>query len=462
MNIQSLCSFQLPKGIGYIHSANVQLKGRKGMLFTYSSNGSATDPGEELFDYRGMGLMHICMFEISDDAKTSRLLWDKELPWGVICGIWWIPCVPMDMDKDGVDEIYYLNNTGNPFSFLHRTMDRLDAETGETTGSWTWPWNTFNERMSLCYRFYIVGGYAHGEPVLVTCQGTYGNMYLQGWNNDHEKRWELVIKAEDPGPRASHITPILDINNDGVDEIMWGERVLSLDDGHEVIDYAPEFHGHSDVVVPFEDYKTGDRYIYTCREDDERPELNNRIVMFRADGSKAWGALEKGHIHTGWVATVLDGYGKIVFAMSQHFNPNGPRLTNDIDGEYFFDALTGKPVDFQLPCYGREADPIDINGDGYSEFIVQGGEHHGDILDRFGKKICNIGCGCMRMGKIIDHPGEQLMVYRGDGLVEILGDADAVDGDIIKHRYSTPYLHFMQKMMATGYNAEGAHISCGM
>ena len=223
MNMQELCSFELPVNGGYLHSANVRLKGRDGMVITYAT-GSATDPGEELFDYRGMGRMHIAMFEIT--GKTSRLLWDKELPWGVISGIWWIPVVPMDMNGDGVDEIYYINNTGNPFSFLHRTLDRLDAETGETTGSWFWSWNNFEERMSLAYRFYIFGGYAHGEPVLVTCQGTYGTMNLQGWNDNHEKRWETVIKASDPGPRASHVTPILDINGDGVVNNRDASRIL--------------------------------------------------------------------------------------------------------------------------------------------------------------------------------------------------------------------------------------------
>ena len=46
--------------------------------------------------------------------------------------------------------------------------------------------------------------------------------------------------------------------------------------------------------------------------------------------------------------------------------------------------------------------------------------------------------------------------------VEIWGDADAADGAIMKMRYREPYLHFMQKLMATGYNSVGSQAACGM
>ena len=458
MKLECLKRFDLGMPLGFVRSANVDLGGRQGMLFLYS-DGCGADPGEELFQYKGLKPVRVAVFEMD-----GTRLWEKTLPDGVIAGPWFVPAVPFDMDGDGIDEIYYVNNTGAPFSFMHRKLERLDALTGETTGVWPWPQNTFNERLSLCYRFYIVAGYAHGEPVLVTCQGTYGNMYLQGWNNDMEKRWDIAIGADEPGPRASHMTPVMDINGDGVDELFWGERLISLDDGHEVLDYAPEYNGHSDVITPLMDYRTGDIYIYTCREGGEAPG-HQRVYTFRAEGGVAWSAVDDiGHMHTGWGANILDGYGKVCMAMRQHFVPDDSGFNHEVDGIFYWDAFTGKPVDFHPVERGDKIYPIDLNGDGYHEFIVGWeGEHSGDVLDRRGQVIDHLGGDIIRMGKMIGRDGEQVMRVGEDGRsVEIWGDAEARDGDIMKRRYSLPYLNFMQKLMATGYNSVGSEASCGL
>jgi len=448
MKIETLAEFQLKMPTGYLFSAHVQMKDRKTILFLYSSKGGV-DPGEECFRPSDIGRMHLALYE-----TDGRLLWDKELPEGVLSGIWWVPVVPFDMNGDGEDEIYLINNRlGEAFSINHRKLERWDPNTGECTASWPWPRRNFDERMSLCYRWYIVCGYAHGEPVLVTSQGTYGNMYLQGWNADHQLRWETCIKAEDPGPRASHVTPVLDVNGDGVDELLWGERVLSLDTGRELFDYAPEYNGHSDTIAPFVDYKTGQKYIYTCREGGEK-KGDFRVVTFRMEGGRAWNRIpDVGHIHKGWVANVLDGYGKVCMAMSQHFNPEGAGLCEEIDGCFYYDAVTGEDADFSLPVPGYEAWPIDLDGDGYHEFIVREGERAGELLNRRGETIGRVSGAVVRMGKLLDdRDGEQIMLLKGDR-VTVVGDADAKDGDIIRFRYATPYLRMMQqRLTATGYN----------
>ena len=460
MNLTCVNKFKFDEKLGYTHSATVNLGDREAQLFVYS-HGGGVDPGEELFHYKHIKPMHISLYEMD-----GTLIWHKQLPDGVLPGIWWCPAVPFDMDKDGVDEIYFINNTGAPFSFMHRKLQRLNALTGEVTGSWPWSWNTFEERMSLSYRFYIVAGYAHGEPVLVTCQGTYGNMYLQGYNNDMQLRWETVIKAEDPGPRASHVTPVIDINNDGVDELFWGERLLSLDDGREIVDLAPNYKGHSDLIVPFMAKDNDDEwYIFTCREGDERPD-QKRVYTFRPDGTVAWEAVDFGHMHTAWIANVKEGengdYRKIAMTMQQVFDPNAPGFTHNVTGVFFFDAYTGEKLNYNLPYPAYHVHPIDINGDGYHEFYVMEEGHVGDIIDINGNKLAHIESDSyIRFGKIVDLPGEHIMVKNGD-TVEIWADKDAVDGEIMQRRYKRPYLKFMQKLMATGYNSVGTEITCGM
>jgi hypothetical protein len=34
-------------------------------------------------------------------------------------------------------------------------------------------------------------------------------------------RWELSIKPGIDGPAGSHVFPVFDINDDGIDEFMW-------------------------------------------------------------------------------------------------------------------------------------------------------------------------------------------------------------------------------------------------
>lgn len=454
MNMQILKQFDLGMNVGFVRSANIRLGDRDGMFFMYS-DAAGTDPGEELLRFKDIGVVRLAVFDMD-----GRRLWEKILPDGVVSGVWFVPAVPFDMDGDGVDEIYFVNNTGAPFSFMHRKLECLNGLTGETLFTCPWPWNTFNERLSLCYRFYIVAGYAHGEPVLVTCQGTYTNMYLQGWNRNMSPRWEVTIKAEDPGPRASHMTPVIDINNDGVDELFWGERVLSLDDGHEVINYAPAYHGHSDVVIPFIDYKTEKWYVFTCREDED-PNGEKRVIVFHAGGSESWSAVDKGHMHTAWIANHPNG-SKIAMAMRQHFVPDDSGFVHATDALFYFDAYTGAKKHVSFPCDGHHLFPIDVNGDGVHEFLIAYGESDtGDIINWNGDCLGHIDGGVFRMGKMINHPGEQIMTVMG-GVVYIYGDADAKDGEIMVKRYSYPYLPFMQKLMATGYNSIGSQIACGV
>ncbi|MBR4429106.1 MAG: hypothetical protein IKS78_07090 [Clostridia bacterium] len=452
MNLTPVREFQLPAE-KHAFSANVTLgEGRRGFVFLASA--SWQDPGEELFHLPSDRLYIYCF-----DA-TGELLWEKRLGVGVLPGIWFCPLAAMDMDGDGKDEIYFVNNRSDaPFSLFQRRLEALDPLTGETLGSWPWPDRTRELSVSKCYRFYLTGGYANGSPVLIASQGCYTDMYLQGWGKGMVKLWEKFIPETAPGPRASHLTPVMDLNGDGIDEIFWGERVLSVLTGEELMDFAPEFHGHSDLLVPFLDYATGEMYVYTCREDHESPG-QKRINVFNADGSLRWGAADTGHMHCGWVATALDGFGKLAMAEHHEWQPNtgdssDSGMTMHTFEKYFFNAVTGEPITFELPFPAGEASPIDVNGDGYSEFI-----YGSKVFDRFGKYLGEFRGGKVRAGRILEeYPGEQIMTLE-NGTVRIYADLDAEDSDIMKMRLERGFPLFLQKLTASGYNAYNALASC--
>ncbi|MBE7044824.1 MAG: hypothetical protein E7397_04790 [Ruminococcaceae bacterium] len=462
MNIQCVKTFDLGIPAKQVRSIPVSVgEGKEAILFVYSLD-PGVDPGEEYYHHP------IDTFKMALFDCDGNKMWMRDLGEGVIPGVWFCPVVAIDLDQDGVDEIYFVNNTNpnRPFSFVYRYLEAINPLTGESIGRWKWADNTFEDRLSLCYRFYLVAGYAKGEPVLITSQGTYGDMYLQGWGTGMVKKWETVIKKDDPGPRASHLTPVLDFNDDGIDELFWGERLLSFEDGSEICCYDKfEYSAHSDIIIPFMDYKTGERYLYTCREGEDERGIP-RVVTFREDGTKAWTDLTQGHMHHGWLAAMekegeirriaMAGLQKKVFA--EH------GIVDDDTEYHLYDAITGEPVDIAFACNPIDLCPIDLNGDGFSEFYCIKGDEIGMVFDVHGNPVTKIEGQMVKNGQLLKkYPCEQIMVIDEKGIVRIYADTDAKGSEIFRMRHAYKNYHDRnQKLMASGYNCYRSNISCGI
>ena len=82
---------------------------------------------------------------------------------------------------------------------------------------------------------------------------------------------------------------------------------------------------------------------------------------------------------------------------------------------------------------------MDIDGDGLHEILrgVAGGDT--ELLDRNGRKIFHMGGKVAMNTKILDFPGEQVMVYAPEGKVSIYRDVNARDCQRAKQRYASPY-----------------------
>ena len=438
--------------------------GKVGNLFVYSED--FVDPGEEYY-HHPKDTLKFAMF-----GPNGEKMWEKDLGQGVLPGVWFCPVLPLDLDQDGIDEIYFVNNLSelHPFTMVYRYLEAISPLTGETIDRWQWPMNTFEDRMSLCYRFYLVAGYSKGEPVLITSQGTYGDMYLQAYGPGMTKKWERKISKDEKGPKASHITPVIDFNDDGIDELFWGERLISLEDGNDVMCFDKSYYGHSDILIPFVDYDTGKKYLFTGREGYD--EIPPRVVTFNEDGSKAWEAIDQGHIHYGWIANInIQGKNRrIAMAMKivQSYAEQGVAIDDKV--EYYFDAYTGEVVLSTIPFKGADVFPIDINGDGYSEFFCYEGENKGWILDSNGNKIFKISedfeshVHAHKNGYILDeYKCEQLMLSGKDGIVRIYGDTNAKGSEIFNYRHNYKGYHkACQKLMASGYNNVLANSTCGI
>lgn len=384
--------------------------------------------------------------------EKGNIIWKKNLGKGVVPGVWFSPICAFDLDKDGKDEIWIINNTDpeHPLDFRKYVLEKLDSETGKTLGQWPWPQPLQTTSMSETYRHFIMGAYVKGEPILITAQGTYNAMAIQGWNSDLIQRWEHKISADAKGAVGSHVTPIVDIDQNGIDDLLWGERCIELDTGTELF-CADEnvWEGHSDIVQPVFDRKNEKWYFFTCRE--TLNDVSPRVVVYDEKGERTWSDLDEGHIDTGWAARIGPNGEPIVLGVKvgkKVRTAEGEHRIDVVENTYM--AFTGKKIDLAFKAY--TSIPVDLNGDGIHELVKGYFEGDGSVLDNQGKIIGNIGGHAAMASKFTDLPGEQILSYSKEGKVKIWADKNAKDTENAKKRYNHQFYKTNQKQTGNGYN----------
>lgn len=441
-----LLELDLGSAIGQLRASPVKLNAETALLAVYCADFDV-DPYVEMFFFPSDTLKMVLF------TTKGEVIWQRDLGPGVVPGMWFCPVMPFDLDGDGIDEIWFVNNRNpqHPLAANHYALERIDAQTGKTTGQWDWPNpGGYQRRLSHLFRNFLIGGYANGGPVLVTAQGTYSDMYLQAYRPDMSHRWTHTIQQQDTGARGSHMCSVVDLNYDGIDELMWGERCISIDTGERLwCADENQYRGHSDIVQPVLDRKSGRWYIYTCRESD--PDASPRVVLFDARGNRIWGAVEHGHIDMGWVARIGPERGHVAMAIRIGEKGCGPdgRYHQDIS-EFTFNALTGEP--YPLPYSVYRTVPVDLNGDGYHELVRGIASGNGEVLDRFGNSIGTVEASVAMIAKFLDHPGEQMLAYYPDGTVRIWADRNAQDSSFLLKRCDHPYYQTNIQLTATGWN----------
>jgi hypothetical protein len=411
----------------------------------YSSS-LGCNPWIEIFAFP-TDTLKLAVFDLS-----GRQIWVRDLGPGVLPDGNFCPLYAFDLNGDGADELFFVNNVDpvHPLAISKYRLERVDARDGRTMGQWPWPAYNADGPMNDAFRNAILGGHVHGRPVLVTAQGTYGDMYLQGWNADLSRRWEIAIPAGSRGARGSHMHPVVDLNGDGVDELMWGERCIELDGGGELFCAdADTYDGHSDAIQPFIDPTSGRWLLYAARE--KKTTVAPRVAVYDDRGRRVWGAVERGHMHVNWVAQLQPGRRT---AMSTRIDSHveTPRGRMLINREVFaFDASTGEPL--ELPFDPHQTIPVDINGDGVHE-LVRGSAHEGggggELLDGTGRVLGSVGDRVALASKCLDLPGEHLLTWSAEGALRFWADARACDTDAATARCAHPFYALNQRSTACG------------
>ncbi len=452
IELEIIQEFTLNQELGALRAVPVNIsRTEKGLLLIYSAD-KEIDPFIEMF-YPPTDPVKLALYSLD-----GELIWKKEMGPSSLNGVWFTPVYPFDLDNDGSDEIYYSTNI-DPVHILSYNSYRLhavDSRNGELIGQWPWKRYYWDETLSHTFRNFILGGYVNGEPVLVTAQGTYANMGLSGWTAGMEQKWELLITAEEPGPRGSHMSPVIDIDKDNKDEILWGERCINLEDGtYQWIADLEEYKGHSDVIQPTLNRETGKWSIFTCRESGDRGQIKPRVVMYDDKGERIWSDLEEGHMDMGWTAQVnTDSIKRLAYTMSRGGKKAGPEGFFRLDVKiYNYNADNGQRI--ELPFNPYNVVPVDPDGDGYHEFArCEGEQADRKIYDLAGTELAFLGENVYLAlaSKFMDLPGEQLLTYHPDGSIKIWGDKNAVDSETARQRYNNPYYRAAERLSAVGYN----------
>lgn len=452
VNLELQSEFRIDETIGSLRAVPVTIQGRHNshILLVYSRE-KEVDPYEEMFYF----YKHPLVFALID--QKGNLIWKREHHMGIVPGVWFCPVFPFDRDSDGTDEIYYASNADSVHLFAQSQygLEELDVTTGKTTGRY--PWEGFGYKggtgLGMRFRYFVLGGYVENKPILVTALGTYGKMQLQAWNADMSKRWELIIDDNGKGPRGSHMCPVVDIDLDGNDDLMWGERCISLATGQYIF-IADEslYAGHSDVIQPVFDPIRKQWAIFTCRETGG---FSPRVVTYNNRGERLWFDLDEGHMDIGWVAHLRSAGSFTALAVKigkKVAGPDGFFRSNTV--EYIYDFETGRRD--SLPFEAFSTIPVDINGDGVHELICARGEQgNANLYDADGQILANIGTGgivAMASKFIPTLAGEQLLCYYPDGTIRIWYDKNAKDSNSAQARYNSSFYKRNQRLTATGYN----------
>lgn len=400
--------------------------------------------------------------KISAFSFKGECLWRHDVGRGVIPGLWFCPILPFDLDGDGQDEIYHVGNPSQETPFNKDTMElvALSCRTGKVLRSAPWPWFIGNQPLTDTFRYFIHGGYSQGRARLITAQGTYHELSIHGWDGNLKLLWKRDIHENEAGCRASHMISVLDLDGDGRDEVLWGERCLDIDTGADkwVAD-RDGYHGHSDVVMPTLDRRTGRWSIYTCRE-FPWPEGSRGVVMFDDQGRELWGHRGMGHMHDGWTARLCDDGTHRCYAMEMLTDKSRGRGSWRLTTRHFLYDLSGRSLEVPFPIQATL--PIDIDGDGRHELVyctmhpfvgnMEGRE--GLVVDCHGKELGRVTGepGVLPKAKLLDCPGEQIMTSDAAGTIRIYGCPGAVDTPEARARYAHPYYRSCQRLTAVGYN----------
>ena len=385
---------------------------------------------------------------------TGERLWTLDLGWGIESGLCYQPMVVWDLDGDGRAEVILkTNKSTDPLDYSGERVTVLDGMTGRIKKEAKWPsLKGLGSDYNNDSRDYLAIAHLDGkDPYVIVARGIYKtqkmwaldknlnrvwerNMgldhnypsglfdrFIKYWNIDDKWKWfvaRIKMKPTVDQYRGSHSMPVVDIDEDGKEEILWGERCIGENgkDFWAIKENIP-YQGHPDVVFAAHILPSHKgKQIFYGREG--WAERKGKIGVFLADyqGNLLWANWGYHHIDKGWVSKIIaDREGLQCFGLDiveKEWNESGAKMLGPTG---FLWGSDGKLLG-NTPISWSNSFPVDWDGDGVREIVTS---ENGEVRKYGGPVMEKFPAGCLWGADLFGDHREEIVAAPGDGNIYI-------------------------------------------
>jgi len=387
---------------------------------------------------------------------AGNRLWTVDLGSGIETGIMYQPMVVWDLDGDGRAEVILkTNKSADPLDYEGERITVLDGMSGKVKQEAKWPallkggWSDYNNDSR---NFLAVAHLDGKDPYVIAARGTYKMQRIWAFDKNLHRVWErnlgmdfyypsgirerlikfwnindkmkyirarLTGKARADIHRGTHSLPVADIDDDGKEEIFWGERCI---DGKGkdlwVMEEKIPYPGHPDIVFPADILPSRKgKETYFAREGGAGK--NDRIGMYLVDhqGKIIWEHWGYHHIDSGWVGKIAAGQEGMqclaVDIVDKEEAKEGPWKL--IDPSAFLwrsdGTLLGNP-----PSSWYDSIPLDWDGDNIREIVIT---TKGEIWKYGGTIMEDLSTNCLWGADLFGDQREEIVAAPGGGKIYV-------------------------------------------
>lgn len=390
---------------------------------------------------------------------TGERLWTLDLGWGIEAGLNYQPLVVWDLDGDGRAEVILKTNKAkNPLNHSGERITVLDGMTGKIKMESKWP---SLEGLGSDYnndsRNYLAIAHLDGkEPYIIAVRGLYKVQKMWAFDKNLHRVWERNLGMDlyyPPGllgrlrklwnidykmdyilskikrkplldeHRGSHSLPIADINEDGKEEILWGERCIG-GDGKDIwaIKEKIPYSGHPDIVFPAKIIPSlKGKQIFYCREGwgENKEKIGAYLVDYR--GKILWANWGYTHVDRGWVGKIIPGQGGMqclgIDITEKLWNKEGAKIIEPVALLWGSAGnILGNP-----PSSWYFSFPVDWDGDGVREICIM----EDGVVEKYGGTVlAKLPLQCLWGADLFGDHREEIVAAPGGQEVYIIFNTD--------------------------------------
>ncbi|MBK7105278.1 MAG: hypothetical protein IPH62_08340 [Ignavibacteriae bacterium] len=400
------------------------------LLIDYSKM-QAVDPFEKAWQ-KSTDSYHLAAFK-----KNGEKLWEKDLGFGIEAGKNYSPIIVWDLDGDSKSEVILKTNKSvNPKDYSKEYLTILNGENGKIIRETRWP-NPASNNYNSNSRNYLAIAHIDGiNPSIIVGRGLYFTQIVCEYDRFLNKKWERILGKDIPPKfenkylqkmwklffndesRASHSLPIADVDQNGTEEIFWGEHVITKD-GEDLwkVDEKSPYSGHLDIVYPADLIKEiPGLETYYCREGWGGKMDNIGMHLVDKNGKMIWANWGFTHIDGGWAAKVIPNSTEVQFfaydVQQKNWKP-GEHSFQD-PNQILFDISGKKISNHDSSWIGSFT--VDWEGDGIKEICTKDGE-----LKRYNNEvIISLKKGIMWAGDLWGDHREEIVYAPQDKRIYII------------------------------------------